>query len=199
MSRIAGGAWAPPAIPFQYYVHSAPVKTVNCWRSILFVLFCGIAATPAVHALDTAAVKQLAAEDGAAKIEAINKLVASGDIAVLPLFKAMQEDALQVFNGRLVIVAGDVVKDAMTGATVDAPADKLEAIVVNNRIRGALDGAIAALKLVSPKSEERLAAAKAVANDASEEMLPLVKRALEKESERRSQGGVGASARDHRD
>jgi urea transport system permease protein len=75
------------------------------------------------------------------------------------------------------------VKDAVTGVTLDAPPDKLEPIVVNNRIRGALDGAIAALKLVSPKSAERLAAAKAVANDASEEMLPLVKRALEKESD----------------
>jgi urea transport system permease protein len=136
---------------------------------------------PAAHALDAAAVKQLAAEDGEAKIEAINKLVATGDIAAIPLFKAMQDDALQVFNGRLVIVAGGGVKDAVTGVTLDAPLDKLEAIVVNNRIRGALDGAIAALRLVSPKREERLAAAKAVANDASEEMLPLVKRALEKE------------------
>ena len=73
--------------------------------------------------------------------------------------------------------------DALTGAAVNAPADKLEALIVNNRIRGALEGAIAALKLISPERQERLAAAKAVADDASEEMLPLIKNALEKESD----------------
>ena len=138
---------------------------------------------PAVHALDPAVVKELGAEDGDVKLQAINKLIAAGDAAAIPLFKAMQDDALQILNGQLVIVTGGVVKDALSGATIDAPADKLETIVVNNRIRGALDGAIAALKLVSPDREERLAAARAVANDASEEMLPLVRRALEKESD----------------
>jgi urea transport system permease protein len=75
------------------------------------------------------------------------------------------------------------VKDAETGAVVDAPADKLEAVVANNRVRGTIDGAIAALKLISPNREERLAAAKAVASDASAEMLPLVRQALVKETD----------------
>ena len=42
---------------------------------------------------------------------------------------------------------------------------------------------IAALKLISPERHERLAAAKAVADDASDEMLPLIKNALDKESD----------------
>ena len=139
-------------------------------------------AVPAA-ALDEAAVMQLGDEDGEAKLEAINKLIAAGDIAAIPIFKAMQEEALQRFNGRVVIVADGKVTDALTGAAVNAPADKLEALIVNNRIRGALEGAIAALKLISPERQERLAAAKAVADDASEEMLPLIKNALEKESD----------------
>ena len=139
-------------------------------------------AAPAA-ALDEAAIMQLGDEDGEAKLEAINKLIAAGDIAAIPIFKAMQEEALQRFNGRVVIVADGKVTDALTGAAVNAPADKLEALIVNNRIRGALEGASAALKLISPERHERLAAAKAVADDASEEMLPLIKNALEKESD----------------
>ena len=122
--------------------------------------------------------KQLAAEDSDAKLEAINKLIAAaGDTAAIPILKAMQDDALRYSTGGLVIVAGSVVKRcADRRSRLTRQPDKLEAIMVNNRIRGALDGAIAALKLVSPQREERLAAAKAVASDpASEEMLPLIK------------------------
>ena len=142
-----------------------------------------ISAAAAAHALDEATVKQLGSDDGDAKFEAINKLVTAGDVAAIPLLRAMQDDALQRFGARLVIVTDGKVSDAITGAAVDAPADKLEALVVNNRIRGALGGAIAALKLASPERQERLAAAKEVADEASEEMLPLIKRALDKESD----------------
>jgi len=152
------------------------------WSFVL--VFFWLFAAPAVAALDPAAIKQLASEDSDAKIEAINKLVAAGEPAAIPVLKALQEDALQVYGGRVVIVAPDgSVKDAETGAAVDAPADKLEAVVANNRVRGTIDGAIAALKLISPNREERLAAAKAVASDARAQMLPLVRQALEKETD----------------
>ena len=127
--------------------------------------------------------KQLAAEDSDAKLEAINSIAASGDAAAIPLLKAMQDDALQLFGERLVIVAGSSAKDALTGEAVDAPAEKLTAIVVNNRVRGVLDAALAALKLVSPQREERLAAAKIVASDPDSAMLPLIKTALAKETD----------------
>jgi urea transport system permease protein len=152
------------------------------WRIVLVPLWL-LGAAPLAQALDAATVRQLAAQDGDAKIEAINKLVAAGDVAAIPLFKAMQDDALQVFNNRVVVVTESGVKDAVSGEAVDAPADGLEAIVVNNRIRGALDSAIAALRLVAPQREERLAAATAVAADAGEEMLPLIERALAKETD----------------
>jgi urea transport system permease protein len=157
--------------------------TRNGWWRIAFVLLCFAGVAPVAHALDPTVVRQLAADDGDTKLEAINKLVASGDAAAIPLFQAMQDDALQVFKGRVVVVAEGGVKDAVTGETVNVTPDKLEAIVVNNRLRGALDSAMASLKLVAPEREARLAAAKAVAADASAEMLPLIQRAFEKESD----------------
>lgn len=138
----------------------------------------------AAYALDESIVKQLAAEDADAKIEAINRLAAAGDSAALPLFKALQDDALQLFEGRLVMVAGDVIRDALTGTVISGAAGKLEPITINNRIRSVLDGAIAALKLNAADRAERLEAAKTISSEPSEETLPLIRRALEKETDR---------------
>jgi urea transport system permease protein len=135
------------------------------------------------QALDPSLVNQLAAEDIDTKIAAINKLATTGDPAVLPLLQALGDEALQLFNGRLMIVADGAARDAVSGASIDISGGKLDAIVVNNRVRGALEGATAALKLISADRSERLAAAKAVGGDPNEEMLPLIKRALEKETD----------------
>jgi urea transport system permease protein len=158
-------------------------KAPRQWRRLAVVILWLLLLAPPAHALDPALAKQLADDDSDVKLEAINKIAASGDALGIPLLKAMQDDALQTFNGRLVIVAGGAVKDALTGESVDAPADKLTAIIANNRVRGVLDAALAALKLVSPQREERLAAAKIVASDPDSAMLPLIKTALAKESD----------------
>ena len=58
-----------------------------------------------------AAVKQLGAEDGDAKLDAINKLVAAGDAGGDPDFKGDARRCPAAFNGRLVIVVdGNVTK-----------------------------------------------------------------------------------------
>ena len=158
-------------------------KTPRQWSRIAVIVLWQFVLTSAAYALDPAIAKQLAAEDSDAKLEAITKIAASGDAAAVPLLKAMQDDALQLFDGQLVIVAGSTVKDALSGAPIDAPPEKLESIVVNNRVRGVLDGAIAALRLISPQREERLAAARIVANNPDDDMLPLIKAALAKEND----------------
>src|SRR5204862_2833749 len=81
----------------------SPMARSLCRWTIALVLTWLTGAAPAVHALDAAAVKQLAAEDSDAKINAINKLVAEGDSAAIPLFKAMQDEQLYTFNGRIVV------------------------------------------------------------------------------------------------
>ncbi len=139
----------------------------NGWWKIAFVVQWMMGAIPAAYALNVAVVKQLAAEGGDAKIEAINKLVAAGDAAAIPLLKAMQDDRLQLFSGRLVIVTDSGAKDALTSEAVHAPSDQSEAVVINNRVRAALDAAVAALRLTAPERETRLSAATQVAADPS--------------------------------
>ncbi|HEY8552979.1 MAG TPA: urea ABC transporter permease subunit UrtB [Burkholderiales bacterium] len=139
-------------------------------------------AAPA-HALDAAAVAQLAAEDSAAKIEAVGKLAADGDAAAIPILRALQNDELYAAEGRILIVRGDAATDALTGEPVDTAAAAPEPIVVNNRIRNAIDSALAGLRLVAPERELRLAAARELAGGAGAAMLPLIRAALERESD----------------
>src|SRR5258706_2883471 len=155
-------------------------KALRQWRRLAVVILWLLLLTPAAHALDPALAKQLADDDSDVKLEAISKIAASGDASAIPLLKAMQDDALQTFNGRLVIVVGSSVKDALSGEPVDAPADKLTAIIANNRVRGVLDAALAALKLVSPQREELLAAGEIGASDPDSAKFPLIKTSLAK-------------------
>jgi urea transport system permease protein len=134
-------------------------------------------------ALDRAAIEKLATGDSEEKLEAIGALVAEGDPRAIALLEALGEGELQIAGKRLLIVKGDAATDALTGAPVaPLPADR-EDVVANNRIRGAVAVALAALKLVSPERDTRLAAARALAGGADEAMLPLVKRALDRETD----------------
>ena len=109
-------------------------------------------------ALDKAALEKLANGENDQKIEAIGALVAEADpraIEVLTRF-----------------AAGEVEIDG-----------KKSEVMVNNRLRGAVADALAALRLLAPERATRLAAAKELASGADASMLPLVKKALEKEKD----------------
>src|SRR5688572_4434834 len=119
----------------------------------------------ALAAVDPALVKGLTG-DNDAKIAAINAIAATGDPDALALLKSMADGELKVDG---------------------------EEVILNNRVRRELEGALAALRLVSPDRDARLAAAKSLAGGADASVnpdpvggnprLPLVKKALEKETD----------------
>ncbi len=125
-------------------------------RSLFFALLLAFAS--AALALDRGALLKLAEGDNDAKIEAIGALVAEADPEAAAVLARFAE--------------GEIVID---GKTVE--------VVANNRVRGAVADALAALRLLSREPSERLAAAKALAEGADASMLALVKRALEKETD----------------
>ena len=125
-------------------------------KHLLFSFLVALCA-PAL-ALDKAALEKLANGDNDEKIQAIAALVAEGDPAAAGVLEKFAE--------------GEVVVD---GKPVE--------VVVNNRLRGAVAEALAALKLLSPERSTRLEAAKALAGGADASMLALVKKALEKETD----------------
>jgi urea transport system permease protein len=123
-------------------------------RSLLF-LIASLVATAAL-ALDPALVKRLAG-DNDAKIAAIAEIAATGDPEALVVLQKMANGELKVDG---------------------------EEVMLNNRVRREIEGAMGALKLVSPDPAARLAAARGLAvGGADEAMLPLVKKALAKETD----------------
>ena len=143
-----------------------------------------LACTNAAGALDVQTVAKLGAEDANAKNEAVNSLVASGDEAALALLQSVQAGEANVTpTGRVVIVKGSQVFDAATMAPIVPPPDQFESIVINNRLRGTLDAAVGALKLLSPDHATRLASAMAIESTSQAAVLPLIEKALAKESD----------------
>jgi urea transport system permease protein len=139
-------------------------------------------ACPAM-ALDLAAVEKLAFGDSDERLSAISALVTEGDPRAAEILGALGEGEMQTAGKRVLIVKGSDAIDAITGEKLEALPAEREDIVVNNRLRGALQAAQAALKLVSPDRAVRFAAAKALASSAEAGMLPLVKKTLDKESD----------------
>ncbi len=110
------------------------------------------------YALDKAAVGKLAAGDNDEKVAAIGVLVAEGDPAAIGVLTKFAEGEVDV-----------------DGAKVE--------VMINNRLRSAVADALAVLRLLSPERALRLTAAKELATGADASMLPLVKKALEKEKD----------------
>jgi urea transport system permease protein len=163
-------------------------------RLLAFAL--ALLAAPAWAAIDPAQVLQLADEDADVRIEAIRKLTASQEPRVADILTALSNEALGLIdNGkRAVIVANGQMADAVTGAALGPAPSNFDALVVNNRLRGEIDAALAALKLASPDVATRLAAAKSLQGSDDVDLLPIVQRALDKETDPEVKGVMELSA-----
>ncbi|MGA8032369.1 MAG: urea ABC transporter permease subunit UrtB, partial [Casimicrobiaceae bacterium] len=154
-------------------------------RSLILALLLALAALnpPPARALDAALVHKLAQGDTSEeRIAAINGLVESGDEQAEPLLKALLAGNVQTSGDQVLIVSGDAAVDAVTGEKVSPlPADAAD-VVMNNRVRGVLDAAVSALRLVSRDRDTRLKAARDLADDPRAAALPIVRKALGRET-----------------
>jgi len=100
----------------------------------------------------------------------------SQDPRAIEVLRALGDESLALVDGgrRAVIVGAGKVADAVTGESLgEAPAN-VETIVINNRIRGEIGSAIAALKLGSTDRATRLAAARELQGSDNEDALPII-------------------------
>jgi urea transport system permease protein len=146
------------------------------------LLALGLAARPAA-ALDAATVEKLAFGESDDQVAAVNALVAAGDEKALPLLQALADGAVQTASKRVLIVTGDQGLDAVTGEKIQPLPEGREDVVVNNRLRREIDSALGVFKLVSPDRGTRLKAAKALEDGADESSLPLIRKAVERETD----------------
>ena len=125
---------------------------------LLFVLVCVAALARPALALDAAAVSKLAFGENEEKLEAIAAIVKEGDPRATAVLEAFAGGELQTADKRVLIVRDGQAFDAITGAKLGKPPQGAEDVVANNRLRGAVQGALAALKLGSKDRVQRLAA-----------------------------------------
>ena len=149
-------------------------------KKLIALALC-VASLGSQAALDPVQVRRLAAEDSSEKVAAIREITRTADPAAARLLQAMSDGNLYLAGDRAVIIEGEEAHDAATGQAVKRPADP-ESLTVNNRLRGELANALAALKLFDPERSVRLESARKLQN-ASPELAPLLAQALDKESD----------------
>jgi urea transport system permease protein len=136
------------------------------------------------YAVTPEQVSALAFGESDQKLAVINALTAAGDDSALPLLQSLAAGQMQTVDGKQVLIVKDGgALDAVTGKPVSPVPENAEDVIVNNRMRGELAAAIGALRLTSKDQATRLQAAEELARSADESLLPLVSRALAKETD----------------
>ncbi len=153
------------------------------WLGLSLALACGTA-----QALTAEQARAMAAGDTDDRIAAINESLAQADAGTSGFLQALGEDAVKLAGDRVFIVRNGKSVDAVTGAEAALPADAEDAMV-NNRLRGEIDIALASIKLLSRDDKVRASAVATLLAETDESKLPLVQKALaaEKNSDLREQ------------
>ncbi|MCX7251270.1 MAG: urea ABC transporter permease subunit UrtB [Burkholderiales bacterium] len=147
-------------------------------------LACASGLPLAAHALTAPQALELAAGEADERVAQLLQLAAGDDARAHALIRALSDESVQVQDGQVLIVQGSEAIDAVSGAVV-VLGDGAEEAVVNNRLRGALDSALAGMDLLQGDAARQREAAAILQRGAFDEptpaQLPLVERALSPE------------------
>jgi urea transport system permease protein len=149
----------------------------------LIVAVCAALLGAPAHALTAGEAHAIAAGDSDSRLAALQRAAEAGDARLPALVQALLNDAVRTADGRAYIVAADgSAVEAASGVAAPLP-DGAEEVSNNNRMRGELQLALAALQLRSPDLAERRSALRVLRDGIDESKLPLVERALAAESD----------------
>ena len=127
--------------------------------------------------------KDLALGDYDARVKAIAALTTTDGADALAVLQALSDGEIQTVGEQVLWIKDGKATDLATGKSVTPLPESREDVILNNRVRGDLATAIAALKLTASDRAVRLAAAKELQSGADEAMLPAIERALAKEQD----------------
>lgn len=138
-----------------------------------------LAAPAAAADVDPALLAPLAGDDTDARLQAIAALGQLPDPGAAAVLQALGSDQLYATaDGRVLIgTSGTRATDPSTGTAVDLPADA-GTISINNRLRRAIEAALAGSRLFSDDANERLAAARRLQQTGDPARLPMLEKAL---------------------
>ena len=131
----------------------------------------------AAQALTMEEARGIAIGDSDARLEALAKAVAQGDEKTAVYLQALSDDVVKISKDQVIIARDGQGTDPVTGQSVPVP-DDAEEVMLNNRLRGELDTALAALKLFSPDVKVRRLAALSLLKEPNASRAPLLDKAL---------------------
>ena len=142
---------------------------------LMLVMFAGSA-----HALTSDEARAIAVGETDARIAALNKAVADADDRTAAFIQALADESVKTAGDKVFIVKDGQGFDPVTGASTPVP-DDAEDVISNNRMRGELDTALAALQLFSADDAKRAAAVQVLRGENDEARLPLIEKAYQGE------------------
>ena len=134
------------------------------------------------HALTMDEARGIAIGESDARVEALAKAVAQGDEKTAAYLQALADDVVKIAKDQVLLVRDGQGLDPVTGQAVPVPQDA-EDVMLNNRLRGEIDTALAALKLFSPDVAVRRQAALLLLKEPDASRRPLLDKALAAEKD----------------
>ena len=150
-------------------------------KKILGVVLGVIVCCNAQATIDQHLLLDLAGDDPDARIVAVNTIAALANDEAAQLLNALKNENLYLKDHVIYEVDGESVTNLISGKTSSLP-DSAEALVINNRLRGALENALSGMKLFSKDKATRLAAVHDL-QQVSAEQLPLLEHAYLQEND----------------
>jgi urea transport system permease protein len=133
------------------------------------------------HALTPADAIALVQGDNDQRIATLNRLAAASDANAATLIRALADGAVRVQGDQVLIVRDEVATDAVSGAAVTLD-EMAEEAMLNNRLRGALDFALAGMEIAggdpARQREAALILQRASFDEPDAEQLPVIERSL---------------------
>jgi len=134
------------------------------------------------HALTADEALGMAVGESDARIEALVKAAAKGDGKTAAYLQALTDDAVKLAAGKVLVVKDGQGLDPVTGEAVTVPEDA-EDVMLNNRLRGEIDTALAALRLFSADVPQRRQAALALLKEPDASRQTILEKALAEEKD----------------
>jgi urea transport system permease protein len=152
---------------------------VRLFECLLIALLLWAVILPARADEFSAFVAALGSESFADKEQAVVGLGKLGEARAIPVLTALRDGRLEkATDGRVIIAGPPKAIDAVSGAELTDAPNAGQRVRVNNRLRGAIEGALGALTLFSSDPGARLAAAQDALRRPSAEQAELLEKAI---------------------
>ena len=156
---------------------TSPIHVMR-WLSLTLL---SLVFSSAAHALMPEEAMALVAGDSDARIATLNRLASTPDEKAADLIRAMADGAVRIQGEQVLIVRDEKAIDAVTGAAISL-GELAEESMLNNRLRGALDFALAGMELAAGDGPRQREAALILQRGSFAEpdaaQLPVIEKAL---------------------